>query len=381
VAAADVVVAGGGLAGALVALAYAERQPGLRVLVVEPDAVGGNHLWSMHEDDVPAAMRSLVEPLIVARWPSYRVAFPGLAREVRLGYASISSARLAARVAERLPGRVRRAHVRALDPGGVVLDDGSRVDAALVVDARGVAVDESPAAGFQKFVGLELELAVPCALPATVMDATVVQADGLRFVYTLPLSTTRVLVEDTVVSDTPHLDRALLETRVLAHARALGLEIAGVARAEHGVLPLALAGPDPRVPEVGPLVVGTRGGWCHPTTGYALPLAVRLAWTLAGLAPAQALAAGSPLRALAAELAPQLAFARLLNRLLFRATGPDERWRVLERFHRLPDATIARFYALATTRGDRLRVLCGRPPRGVSLRRALAELRAPEVCS
>ena len=48
-----------------------------------------------------------------------------------------------------------------------------------------------------------------------------------------------------------------------------------------------------------------------------------------------------------------------------------ERWRVLERFHRLPDPTIRRFYAMTSTTADRARIVCGRPPLWISLRAAL----------
>jgi lycopene beta-cyclase len=67
-------------------------------------------------------------------------------------------------------------------------------------------------------------------------------------------------------------------------------------------------------------------------------------------------------------------FFTLLNRLLFRAVPPAERWRVLERFHGLPVETIERFYAMRTTAADRARILFGRPPRGLSWRAALREL-------
>jgi lycopene beta-cyclase len=56
--------------------------------------------------------------------------------------------------------------------------------------------------------------------------------------------------------------------------------------------------------------------------------------------------------------------------MLFRAAKPSERWRVLERFYRLPEALIARFYADRLTLADRARILAGRPP--VPLGRALA---------
>jgi lycopene beta-cyclase len=54
-------------------------------------------------------------------------------------------------------------------------------------------------------------------------------------------------------------------------------------------------------------------------------------------------------------------FYRRLGAMLFGA-WPDERRRVFDRFYRLDRGLIERFYAARSTRADRLRVLCGRPP-------------------
>jgi lycopene beta-cyclase len=375
---ADVVIVGGGLAGGLVALAYRLRAPDVRVLVVEAaPALGGNHTWSFHDSDVPAEAAELIAPLVGARWPSYDVAFPDLRREVALGYASIFAADFDRVVRAALGDRL--VHTRAEHVGArqVVLADGRLLTGTLVLDARGPDARASGNVAYQKFVGLELQLATPApALRATIMDATVEQDDGMRFVYTLPFRPDRVLVEDTVLSDHPALDHERYHARALAYAAGLGLDVARVARVEHGILPLPLDGGGPDVPDDddGPCRIGYQGGWLHPTTGYSLPAVVRLAWTLAAVAPADALAPGSPVRVLARDLHDSAAFARLLNRLLFRATPPGDRWRVLERFHRLPDDLIARFYRLEIRRRDRLRILCGRPPRGVSLRAAFSQL-------
>jgi len=51
-----------------------------------------------------------------------------------------------------------------------------------------------------------------------------------------------------------------------------------------------------------------------------------------------------------------------LNRMLFRAARPDQRYRVLERFYRLPQPLIERFYAGETTLADKARILSGKPP-------------------
>ena len=69
-------------------------------------------------------------------------------------------------------------------------------------------------------------------------DACIPQHDGFRFMYVLPLSRERVLVEETFFSDQPQLDEAQGERAVLAYANAQGLHVREVQRRERGVLPM-----------------------------------------------------------------------------------------------------------------------------------------------
>jgi hypothetical protein len=61
-------------------------------------------------------------------------------------------------------------------------------------------------------------------------------------------------------------------------------------------------------------------------------------------------------------------FFRLLNRMLFLAGSPDRRWRVMQRFYRLPASLIARFYAGRLSLGDKAR-LVSRQAAGPAARR------------
>jgi len=77
------------------------------------------------------------------------------------------------------------------------------------------------------------------------------------------------------------------------------------------------------------------------------------------------------LAALATAHGRQLRFAFRLNHMLFNWFPPAQRFHVLERFYRLPEPVVRRFYALELTAIDRARILVGRPPRGLSVRAAL----------
>lgn len=372
----DIALVGGGLQSGLIALAVAHQQPRARITIIESsELLGGNHTWCFHRGDLADSARAWVDPLVVHRWPAWDVRFPNLRRTFDTEYSAITATRLdevVTRTLLRRPGCAVLTGVTAesIKEGQVRLSSGETVRAALVVDARGPVPLAGPCA-YQKFLGLELELseAAPFTNPM-VMDASVEQHDGFRFVYALPFSPTRVLIEETYFSDGPELDEELLAARALSSASSMGLRVSSIVRTERGVLPLPLTWrPVDRAQR--PLVAGYRGGFFHPTTGYSLPQAARVAEQIA----AQPLSArpSASFRAMVAHHDQQARFAVLLNRLLFRATLPQKRRDVLGRFHELPLTTVLRFYALRLTRLDRTRILCGRPPRGVSFARALRE--------
>lgn len=371
----EYVLVGGGLQNALVALALLERRPDTRFALIERAAtLGGNHTWCFHAGDVAPELRPLVGGLVARRWPGYEVRFPSYHRRVASEYAALTSEglhqALTSRLAAARGARLVTADVQQVRPGRAVLQSGEQLRGELVVDARGPEQSELHAAGYQKFLGLELELAAGTApeLPM-LMDATVPQLDGFRFVYVLPWEPGRVLVEDTYYSTEPALDASLLRERVLEYATRAGMRVRSVLREERGVLPIPIELP---VPEKTHALVraGYAGGLFHPTTGYSLPVALRFAALLAARPAREAL--GAHYSRWRAAHQRQVRFCLLLNRLLFGAFAPEERRHVLERFYRLPESTIRRFYALETVAADRARILCGRPPTGFSLRRLLA---------
>ena len=368
------VIVGGGLAGGLAALALTEAGRGSSVTLIDQNAaLGGNHTWSFHETDLDAADRALVMPLVSWRWPRQSARFPGQDRTLDTGYATVASDRFARLVGDRLAhGGVRLLLQRtAVSVTGdrVQLEDGTELRAETVLDGRGPAEVRAPAAGYQKFLGLEVELAAdgPWTDPI-VMDATVSQDEGFRFIYVLPFSRRHVLVEDTVYGDTPILDGATFERRIAAYVEAAGARVGRVLRRETGVLPLPGDAADTTAGgqdgQDRPISIGYCGGFFHPVTGYSLPVAARVARAVASATSrADTLAA---LAEIVQSLEPQRRFERLLNRLMFRAMRAEDRWTALARFYQLPEPTIARFYASRSTRWDRARMLLGRPPRGVA---------------
>ncbi len=155
----------------------------------------------------------------------------------------------------------------------MVFADGYTLAAGAVIDARGAAPDPALWLGYQKFLGQEVRLVRPQWPRTHVMDATVDQLDGYRFVYSLPLAPDRLLIEDTYYADGESLPAERLRQHLADYARQQGWEIAEVLREEQGVLPIILGGDLDRYWDnvTAGAPIGLAAGLFHPTTGYSLP--------------------------------------------------------------------------------------------------------------
>jgi len=278
----SVILVGGGLANGLLALRFRALRPDVSLLLLEgADRVGGNHTWSFHGTDVTPPVLAWLGPLASHSWPHYDVKFPGRERRLAGSYHSLTSERLHEVVMRALGQDARlNAPVASVAADGVVLAGGERLAADLVVDGRGLQAP--PPAGltlrFQKFLGQVLRLDRPHGLTGPLlMDATVSQEQGYRFMYLLPFTASEVLVEDTYYSDSGDLDAAGLRQRIAGYVSGRGWRVQSLVREEQGVLPIVL---DCDLGAYWPAADGVprsglRAGLFHHTTGYSVPEARR----------------------------------------------------------------------------------------------------------
>lgn len=372
-----VIIAGGGLAGSLAALALVKRRPSVELILVEQgQSFGGNHTWSCFDTDIPHELEWVLEGLRAVRWPDHEVHFPARSRTIPIGYNTLRSVELDRAMRELLsPDQYRLgATIQSVEPSSVLLD-GETIEGDAVIDARGATQTAGLDLGWQKFVGRYFRFRRPHGVTRPIiMDAKIEQIDGYRFVYQLPVSPTELLIEDTYYSATPLLDHEALRGRIDQYLARLDHGPADLLEEESGVLPVVIDGDvstlwrGVQVPRL-----GVRGGFFHPTTSYSLPDAVANAALLAQQPELTTAALYEIFRERAEQLWRDRSFFRLLNRMLFRAAEPDQAYRVLEHFYRLRPALISRFYAAKLSGLDKVRVLSGKPP--VPINRALSVLR------
>jgi lycopene beta-cyclase len=346
-----IIILGGGLWGSMLAYFFHIQNPGRDLELYEKnDRLGGDHTWSFHSTDLPPDLFSLIEPFISCSWSSQTVKFPLFTRNFSTGYHSIISSNFHDTMMSKLPSeKVFLGMNKSL---------GDFSPDCIIFDCRNLPVDVD--GGWQNFYGLDLILTHPHGMERPIiMDATVPQRGGYRFVYYLPWDSHRILIEDTRYSDSREMDLEKWKGELGDLIESNGWEIKKVERTEVGSLPI----PFQELPSTeSPPHVISLGGFSHEVTGYSIPDCMRLCHLLASHKEHHLEAWREVISRYQREKKWRSLFYRWLNRFLFLGSPPPMRYKMLQHFYKLPDSVIQRFYAGKTTLPDMLKFFLGKPP-------------------
>ena len=366
------------LSGLMVAWRCLDVHPDLNVIIIDSaDKIAGDHTWSFNLPDIAEHLRDCIGPFIACQWDDYDVKFPKRERTLGISYCTGNSDTLRKCVQPHIDsGRLQlqlNETVTDLSAKTVALQSGELLTAKCVLDARGFKANDDVYLGYQKFVGHVIKTPTPHGVKRPIiMDATVEQLGGYRFVYCLPYSETEMLVEDTYYTDGAELRSQEVDARIKDYIRDnLAIDSYEVIRREKGILPITLAvdeayGTSLDGEQTDAVKLGMTGGYYHAVTGYSLPEAVKSANVVCDMIAQNSPDFGA---AVLHEMAHHRTdhyheenFMRLLNRMLFRAAKPTERYKVLERFYGLSEGIVERFYRNRLSKKDKLRILAGKPP-------------------
>lgn len=354
-------IAGGGTAGCLAALAMARMRPDVPLLIVEErDRFGGDAFHWFADAEIDRDARPLIAPLVRHHWPGYYVAFPGHSRKLRIGMAGFGGKAVHAAMVETLRPEQYRLGTKivAVRDDTLVLDGGETIKADGALDARGAANHSMLELLHAVRVEREYRTARPHGLDRPVLiDATIESGDGLIFVQAFPLATDRLILSEIQISDRAQ-PAAGAPARLDTYASLRGWRDAAGAEPVEVSRPLVHGGDVAAFWRIGGARVGRlglRGGFHHPLTGRAVADAAHIAMLLTR----QASFAGADLDALLAEEARRLWRHREPQRDIIAriaAAQPGERVALLERLMRLDAGLIARLHTGALRLIDRVRL-------------------------
>ena len=276
----DLVILGGGCAGLSLSMALAthgQRCPS--TLVIEPRTEYTNdRTWCYWQDrSAPASYPTLHS------WQTMRVSHAG--KSVSLDCGSTPYHMLAAQdfYAAAQASIERQANI-TLRQGMSVAGEPSRsggvwnirttagdVTACSVVDTRPPQLPRRDGASlWQSFYGQEIECSAAVFDPMSMDLMNFLPPDPrhVPFVYFLPVTPTRALVEVTVFGAAPLEPQELSARLEAAVAEHVGGAPFATLRSEHGILPMGL-NESPRSPHKSSVRVGVMAGSARPSTGYA----------------------------------------------------------------------------------------------------------------
>jgi len=271
---ADLLILGAGLAGLTLAARLARECSSPRIVLLEPrTAYRDDRSWCFWRPE-----QHDLSHLVSRRWNTWtfsdaagtivRHHVPGLAYQYVRGSDFYASAQADIAESPRVELRlgVCAGTVTAVSGGVRVETSSGTLLARQVIDTRPRVAASML---YQSFVGLELERDRPLPFDpgeVTLMGSLAADAEGLRFVYALPLGPNRAIVEWTRFGTAPiNRDRLILELdQVLT---GLGLGDARRVRAEGGVLAMGL-GRQAALPIEGVVHAGNAGGALRAASGY-----------------------------------------------------------------------------------------------------------------
>jgi lycopene beta-cyclase len=357
-----ILIAGGGLAGSLAALAMARLRPEVPLLIVEErETFGGGEAYHSFPDAAfGQSAAELTGPLAIDRWPGFYVAFPGFSRKLRAEYGGFGAGELhRVMVATLAPKQYRLGtRVVAVREDSLVLDGGETIKAEGAIDARGATnlsmLDLLYEARFER----DYRFDEPHRVDRPVLiDATADQGGGLRYFECLPLSDRRLLLADVCISERAQPDeQAASRLGGYVEARGWTGEPAGAGRAS--ARPLPFGGDFAAFWRLGgarAAKLGRRGGFFHPLTGSGVADAARMALLLSR----QGEFAGNLLHDLFEAEAKRLWKQREPLRAItaaIAAAKPEARRGLLEQLYRLDPGLVRRLLADRLGMLDRARI-------------------------
>ncbi|HEY0312844.1 MAG TPA: lycopene cyclase family protein [Allosphingosinicella sp.] len=192
-------IAGGGLAGSLAALAMARLRPDVPMLLVaEGDMLGGRGTFLVLDAALGEAERNLLAPLASHSWDAFYALLPGRPRKLKLRCHAIEASAIDAALREALrPEQLRLdTKIVAVRDDNILIAGGDVLGGIGVLDARGWAHQTTLELGWRHGVSRTLRFAAPHRLDLPVAaDTSLGSAAGCALFTCVPLDPQRLVVE------------------------------------------------------------------------------------------------------------------------------------------------------------------------------------------
>jgi lycopene beta-cyclase len=348
-------IAGGGVAGSVAALAMARLRPdAATVLVGEEVRFGGGNGMLLLDAGIPAEAQTLLGPIVTRSWDACYVALPERSRKLKLACHLVTAEAIHLAVGDALPeGALRTAKVVAIRDDSLLLPGGETLAGDGALDARGWAHQTTLEIGWRHRTARTCRFADPHRVDLPVLADMTIESGGCGHFTCVPLDERTLRIERVDYSRSP--DGTDGAERIEDYVARRGWHDGEPRKAESSSRPIPLGGDFAAFWRIGGARVaklGARGGFFHPFTGSALPDALRTGVALARHGDLSGSALHDLFEAEAAALWKRREFHRNVNRLLL-----DGGAGALAGLFDLDAALLERFFAEELGLFDRRKIL------------------------
>ena len=349
-------IAGGGVAGCVAALAMARLKPEKAMLLVgEEVRFGGGSGMLVLDAGLSAEERALLEPIAVRSWDACYVSLPSRSRRLKLACHLVTTEAIHLAVGDALPeGTLRTAKVVAIRDDSLLLPGGDSLGGDGALDARGWAQQTTLEIGWRHRTARTCRFADPHRVDLPVLADMTLETGGCGHFTCVPLDERTLRVERVDYGHGPDAggDGA---ARIEEYVQRRGWRDGEPRKAESSARPIALGGDFAAFWRIGGARVaklGARGGFSHPFTGSALPDALRAGLLLARQDDFSGAHIHDLFEAEASALWKRREFHRTVNRALL-----DRGGEALAALFDLDAAVLERFFAEELGLFDRRKIL------------------------
>jgi lycopene beta-cyclase len=349
-------IAGGGVAGCVAALAMARLRPDKALLLVgEEVRFGGGSGMLVLDAGLSQDERALLGAIEAKSWGGCYVALPSRSRKLKLACHLVTTEAIHEAVGDALgDDSTRTAKVVAIRDDSLLLPGGETLGGEGALDARGWAHQTTLEIAWRHRTARTCRFADRHRVDLPVLADMTLEKGGCGHFTCIPIDEKTLRIERIDYSRSPEGGADGAE-RIEDYVTRRGWHDGEPGKAESSSRPVPLGGDFAAYWRIGGARVaklGARGGFSHPFTGSALPDALRTGLALAKQTDLSGTALHDLFEAEAAALWKRREFHRSVNRLLL-----DRGTEALAALYDLDAPLLERFFAEEVGLFDRRKIL------------------------
>ncbi|WMC20247.1 MAG: lycopene beta-cyclase CrtY [Enterobacteriaceae bacterium PSpyr] len=357
----DIIFIGLGLSNSLIALSLLKTN--LKILIIEErKKINSNHIWSFFKFNIFYNKNNYIKNLIYNQWNKYTIKFPNNIYNFKNGYFCIKSNIFYKYLFKKLKHNLLlNTRVKKYSKNYIKLKNGNFLYCDLIIDGSGYYPNLNELIGLQLFLGQEWLFKKSHNLKfPIIMDSTLYQEMGFNFIYVIPLSKFKLLIEDTYYINNKILKLNLLRNNIFKYIKKNKWVIKRIIREEYGIIPIKLKKTKKKKFK-NIILNGLRGELYNLTTGYSINISLKLSNNILKINHINCKKILNEFNKLSKKIYNKQKFYILLNAIFFLFIKPNKRYKLIQSFYNLPKSLINRFYLKKINFLDIIKIITLKP--------------------